>query len=180
MFTSQPDRIKHFGAVSHDQDGTRNVPSRPGLGLRSSNSAVRPSKEKPPLDSKEKAPPARPRQAFQSPLLDYSAALEALAGTGATAGLMGNGLIPLAQSEDFHRNLSNTLGEIAASQYVKMSFSAYECTECEWELQHFAFGGCCMVSSASMWPPGVSTIPHSVCSVLQNPQCSPSCSSHGH
>ncbi|XP_023650210.2 centrosome and spindle pole associated protein 1 isoform X2 [Paramormyrops kingsleyae] len=112
----QPDRIKHFGAVSHEQDSTRDVPSRPGLGIRSSNTAVRPPKEKPPLDTKEKAPPARPLLAFQSPLLDYSAALEALAGTRATAGLMGNGLIPLAQSEDLHKNLSSTLGEIAASQ----------------------------------------------------------------
>ncbi|XP_048832285.1 centrosome and spindle pole-associated protein 1 isoform X2 [Brienomyrus brachyistius] len=113
----QPDRIKHFGAVSHDQDRTRDVPDRPGLGIRSSNSAGRPPpKEKPPLDTKEKAPPARPRIAFHSPLLDYSAALEALAGTGATADQRGNGLIPLAQSEDLHKNLSSTLGEIAASQ----------------------------------------------------------------
>ncbi|XP_066576815.1 centrosome and spindle pole-associated protein 1 isoform X1 [Amia ocellicauda] len=104
----QPDRIKQFGAVSRDYDSRRReVPYRPGQGLDgfALDSTRRPRPEKASLDPEERAPPERPRVAFQSPLLDYSAAL-------AAGGAGGSGLGAAPLSEDFHRGLSSTLGEI--------------------------------------------------------------------
>uniref|UniRef100_W5MAN2 Centrosome and spindle pole associated protein 1 n=1 Tax=Lepisosteus oculatus TaxID=7918 RepID=W5MAN2_LEPOC len=87
----QPDRIKQFGA------------------------------EKAPPDPEERAPPERPRVAFQSPILDYSAALGALSAGGGgvgAAGLQGSAAAPL--SEDFHRGIPSTLGEIVAPRIASV------------------------------------------------------------
>uniref|UniRef100_W5MAP9 Centrosome and spindle pole associated protein 1 n=1 Tax=Lepisosteus oculatus TaxID=7918 RepID=W5MAP9_LEPOC len=120
----QPDRIKQFGAVSRDYDSKRrDVPYRPGQGLNgfSLDTSRRPREEKAPPDPEERAPPERPRVAFQSPILDYSAALGALSAGGGgvgAAGLQGSAAAPL--SEDFHRGIPSTLGEIVAPRIASV------------------------------------------------------------
>nr|XP_015209218.1 PREDICTED: centrosome and spindle pole-associated protein 1 isoform X2 [Lepisosteus oculatus]XP_015209220.1 PREDICTED: centrosome and spindle pole-associated protein 1 isoform X2 [Lepisosteus oculatus]XP_015209221.1 PREDICTED: centrosome and spindle pole-associated protein 1 isoform X2 [Lepisosteus oculatus]XP_015209222.1 PREDICTED: centrosome and spindle pole-associated protein 1 isoform X2 [Lepisosteus oculatus]XP_015209223.1 PREDICTED: centrosome and spindle pole-associated protein 1 isof len=120
----EPDRIKQFGAVSRDYDSKRrDVPYRPGQGLNgfSLDTSRRPREEKAPPDPEERAPPERPRVAFQSPILDYSAALGALSAGGGgvgAAGLQGSAAAPL--SEDFHRGIPSTLGEIVAPRIASV------------------------------------------------------------
>ncbi|XP_036375409.1 centrosome and spindle pole-associated protein 1-like [Megalops cyprinoides] len=87
----QPDRIRHFGSVGRDSTQLGR-----GLDALGGDLGGVPREEKP--------PPERPRVAFQSPLLDYSAALGALSGTAA------GGVTPLY--EDYHRGAPSTLGEM--------------------------------------------------------------------
>lgn len=111
----KPDRIKQFGAVTREYEGRRrDVPYHPGLGLDvfRADSARRLKEEKVPQAPKESAPPERPRVAFQSPSLDHTTVLSRLAnlsglGLEAGAGFGANGA-----TEDNHRSLSRTLGEI--------------------------------------------------------------------
>ncbi|XP_051970634.1 centrosome and spindle pole-associated protein 1-like isoform X2 [Xyrauchen texanus] len=116
----QPDRIKLFGAVTRQYGGKRrDVPYRPGLALEvfRSDSATRPKNERLLQASEERVPPERPRVAFQAPSLNNSTVLSQLAnasgpGLEVGAGLGVNSGAPV--SEDYHRSLSITLGEIVA------------------------------------------------------------------
>ncbi|KAI4896162.1 hypothetical protein NFI96_032379 [Prochilodus magdalenae] len=122
---SQPDRIKQFGAVRREYEGRRrDMPYRPGLGLDMLGAdSNRKTQEERLLQGPEerKEPPERPRVAFQSPILEYSAALGHLAdaarpglGTGAEPGAwQGAGGIT-AFSEDFQKGLSGALGEMVS------------------------------------------------------------------
>ncbi|XP_073686660.1 centrosome and spindle pole-associated protein 1 [Garra rufa] len=112
----KPDRIKQFGAVTREHEGRkRNVPYRPGLGLEELRpDSARRLKERP---QKEMAPPERPRVAFQSPSLDHSTVLSRLANTsgfGLEAGAGFGANDTTSATEDNHRSLSRTLGEIVA------------------------------------------------------------------
>ncbi|XP_062377506.1 centrosome and spindle pole-associated protein 1 isoform X3 [Sardina pilchardus] len=117
----QPDRIKQFGAVNRDYEGRRrrDVPYRPGPSLDSfgGNSARKPPEERA-GGAEERTPPERPHVAFQSPpLVDYSASLAQLAAAGG-GGRVEAGGAPI--NEDFHRNLSGTLGEMIAPRITGM------------------------------------------------------------
>lgn len=97
---AQPDRIKQFGAVRREPEGRRrDVPYKPGMGLDTLGAQR--------VQEIEREPPARPRVAFQSPILDYT--LGHVGNTTAT----GNGGI-VAFSENFHKDVSGTIGEIVA------------------------------------------------------------------
>lgn len=102
----QPDRIKQFGAVRREHEGRRrDVPYKPGMGLDTLGADV---------DKKtqvERVPPERPRVAFQSPILEYSAALGHLGNTAST-GLGNSG--GAAFSENVQNDLSGTIGEMVA------------------------------------------------------------------
>lgn len=103
----QPDRIKQFGAIRREPEGRRrDVPYKPGMGLDTlgANGDKRPQEV-------EREPPARPRMAFQSPILDYNAALGHL-GNPASTGVGTSGIV--AFSENFHKDISGTIGEIVA------------------------------------------------------------------
>lgn len=114
------DRIKQFGAMTQEyEDRRRDVPYQPGLGLGvfRADSARRLKEEKLPQAPRESAPPERPRVAFQSPSLDHSTVLSRLANTSglgleARAGFGADGATTV--TEDKHRSLSRTLGEIVA------------------------------------------------------------------
>ncbi|XP_076147017.1 centrosome and spindle pole-associated protein 1 isoform X2 [Alosa pseudoharengus] len=111
----QPDRIKQFGAVNREYEGRRrrDVPYRPGPTLDSlgGNSARQPPEERA-GGAEERTPPERPHVAFQSPpLVDYSTSLAQLAAASG-GGRVEAGGAPI--NEDFHRNLSGTLGEMIA------------------------------------------------------------------
>ncbi|XP_050954414.1 centrosome and spindle pole-associated protein 1 isoform X2 [Labeo rohita] len=113
----KPDRIKQFGAMTREHEGRkRDVPYRPGLGLEEfrADSARRLKEERP---QKETAPPERPRVAFQSPSQDHSTVLSRLANTsglGLEAGAGFGANDTTSNTEDNHRSLSRTLGEIVA------------------------------------------------------------------
>lgn len=107
----QPDRIKQFGAVRRELEGRRrDVPYKPGMALDTLREDV---------DKKtqevEREPPERPRVAFQSPILEYSAALGHL-GNMASTGVGSSGVT--AFSENFHKELSGTVGEMVAPRYT--------------------------------------------------------------
>ncbi|XP_043081843.1 centrosome and spindle pole-associated protein 1 isoform X3 [Puntigrus tetrazona] len=116
----KPDRIKQFGAFTREHKGRRkDVPYFPGMALEEfrADSARRLKEERPPQPPKETAPPERPRVAFQSPSLDHRTVLSRLANTPglgleAGAGFGINNTTPV--TEDHHRSLSRTLGEIVA------------------------------------------------------------------
>ncbi|XP_055038709.2 centrosome and spindle pole associated protein 1 isoform X3 [Misgurnus anguillicaudatus] len=119
----QPGRIKQFGAVTREYDGKRrDVPYRPGVGLDvlMADSARRPKDQRPSQAPEERIPPERPRVAFQSPYLDNSTVLSRLAnapGPGLEAGRgLVNGIAPV--TEDYHRSLSSTMGEMVAAPRV--------------------------------------------------------------
>ncbi|XP_016350800.1 centrosome and spindle pole-associated protein 1 isoform X1 [Sinocyclocheilus anshuiensis] len=108
----KPDRIKQFGSVTREHEGRRrDVPYRTGLGLEElrADSARRLKEERPPQAAKETAPPERPRVAFQSPSINHNTVLSRLANTSGL-GLEAGGFV----TEDNHRSLSRTLGEIVA------------------------------------------------------------------
>lgn len=117
----QPDRIKQFGAMTREHEGRkRDVPYRPGLGLEEfrADSARRLKEERP---QKETAPPERPRVAFQSPSQDHSTVLSRLANTsglGLEAGAGFGANDTTSNTEDNHRSLSRTLGEIVAPRFI--------------------------------------------------------------
>ncbi|XP_077100681.1 centrosome and spindle pole-associated protein 1 isoform X2 [Siphateles boraxobius] len=112
------DRLKLFGAMTQEyEDRRRDVPYQPGLGhgVFRADSARRLKEEKFPQAPRDSAPPERPRVAFQSPSLDHSTVLSRLANTSglgleARAGLGVNGATTV--TEDKHRSLSRTLGEM--------------------------------------------------------------------
>ncbi|KAG2458174.1 CSPP1 protein, partial [Polypterus senegalus] len=104
----QPDRIKQFGAVNREYDNkARDVPYRPGasLGVFGIDKPGRQHEEI--RQPEERAPPEKPRVAFQTPVIDYNSTLGALG-----AGASNNGTVTL--NEDFYRGLAHTLGEIIA------------------------------------------------------------------
>ncbi|XP_017209453.1 centrosome and spindle pole-associated protein 1 isoform X1 [Danio rerio] len=111
----KPDRIKQFGAVTREHESRRrDVPYRPGLEEVRADSARRLYEERPLQAPNDIAPPDRPRVAFQSPSLEHSTVLSRLAnasGAGLEAG-MGFGATPI--TDDNHRSLSRTLGEMVA------------------------------------------------------------------
>ncbi|KAK1172757.1 centrosome and spindle pole-associated protein 1-like isoform X2 [Acipenser oxyrinchus oxyrinchus] len=120
----QPDRIKQFGAITREYDNKpRDVPYRSGVGLGEFGSEPirRPHEERPPPPvAEERRPPERPRVAFQAPPIDYTRALGILA-AGDAAGMGGagrSGGLPL--NEEFHRELSSTLGEIVAPRITSV------------------------------------------------------------
>lgn len=103
----QPDRIKQFGAIRREHEGRRrDVPYRPGMGLETLGADT----DKRTLEV-EREPPERPRVAFQSPILDYSAALGHL-GNLASPGVGNSGVA--AFSENFNKDLSGAIGEMVA------------------------------------------------------------------
>ncbi|XP_063779928.1 centrosome and spindle pole-associated protein 1 isoform X2 [Pseudophryne corroboree] len=96
----QPDRLRQFGAINRQQEMTdRNVPYRPGILLDPQKTSRR--VENKPV-TEERAPPERPRVAFQTPLPE-----PALPGNGFSAALN-------AAHDEYHRGLSSALGEIVA------------------------------------------------------------------
>ncbi|KAM4687563.1 centrosome and spindle pole-associated protein 1 isoform 2-T3 [Discoglossus pictus] len=87
----QPDRLRQFGAINRRYDvPDRNVPYRPGGVYEPGRNDQRPTIE-------EKLPPERPRVAFQTPDPDPVAPP-----------------VSYPINEDYHRGLSNSLGEIVA------------------------------------------------------------------
>ncbi|XP_075439918.1 centrosome and spindle pole-associated protein 1 isoform X3 [Ascaphus truei] len=96
----QPDRLRQFGAVNRRQevpDG--NVPYRPGVPFGPEKAGRR---SDPRHAFEEMAPPERPRVAFQTP--------------DPEAGVIGSNLAGVINpaNEEYHRGLSNALGEIVA------------------------------------------------------------------
>lgn len=116
----QPDRIRQFGAVNREYDGWRqDVPYRPGIGVDAlgMNPSPRPREDKPSVGTEERGLPEKPQVALPPPWLGHSAALGQLTGRRVAGSGMGAGAgVPgvFSFNEDFHRSLSNTLGEIAA------------------------------------------------------------------
>ncbi|KAB5533184.1 hypothetical protein PHYPO_G00128900 [Pangasianodon hypophthalmus] len=109
----QPDRIKQFGAVRREHEGRRrDVPYKPGIGLDTLGADVDKRSQE-----VEKEPPERPRVAFQSPILEYSAALGHLGNTASTG--VGNSGVT-AFSENFHKDLSGTIGEMVAPRVARV------------------------------------------------------------
>ncbi|XP_078147664.1 centrosome and spindle pole-associated protein 1 [Centroberyx gerrardi] len=116
----KPDRIKQFGAVNRQYEGwRRDVPYKPGIGVDAlgNDPNPRPRDDKPTLGTEERGRPGKPQVTFPSPTLDHSTALSQLAGhTGPGLGMGAAPGVPSLSlfNEDYHRNLSNTLGEMAA------------------------------------------------------------------
>ncbi|MEE6463821.1 hypothetical protein FKM82_006063 [Ascaphus truei] len=99
-YLTQPDRLRQFGAVNRRQevpDG--NVPYRPGVPFGPEKAGRR---SDPRHAFEEMAPPERPRVAFQTP--------------DPEAGVIGSNLAGVINpaNEEYHRGLSNALGEIVA------------------------------------------------------------------
>ncbi|XP_077348959.1 centrosome and spindle pole-associated protein 1 isoform X3 [Lithobates pipiens] len=96
----QPDRLRQFGAINRQQEmHDRNVPFRPGV-LIDSEKTSRRVENNPVFE--EKAPPARPRVAFQTPVPEPT-----VSGSGYPAAYN-------PAQEDLHKGISSTLGEIVA------------------------------------------------------------------
>ncbi|XP_040288737.1 centrosome and spindle pole-associated protein 1 isoform X1 [Bufo bufo] len=97
----QPDRLRQFGAIYRQQEmSDRNVPYRPGILVDPQKTSRTVIENKPLID--ERSPPERPRVAFQTPVPEPA--------------VTGNGF-PIAYhpaNEEYHRGISNTLGEIVA------------------------------------------------------------------
>lgn len=105
------------------EDRRRDVPYQPwlGLGVFRDDSARRLKEEKLPQAPIYSAPPERPRVAFQSPTLEHSTVLSRLANTSglgleARAEFGTNGATTV--TEDKHRSLSRTLGEMVGPRFV--------------------------------------------------------------
>ncbi|XP_061109474.1 centrosome and spindle pole associated protein 1 isoform X2 [Conger conger] len=91
-----PDRIRQFGPMGRNSSQIgRGLDAPGGVDLGGA-----------PHD--ERLPPERPRVAFQSPLLDYGAALGVLDGSATS------GVTPV--HEDYHRGPSSNLGDISATR----------------------------------------------------------------
>ncbi|XP_035286346.1 centrosome and spindle pole-associated protein 1-like isoform X4 [Anguilla anguilla] len=91
-----PDRIRYFGPMGRNSSQMGrglDAPSRVDLGGAAHD---------------ERLPPERPRVAFQSPLLDYGAALGVLEGSTTS------GVTPV--HEDYHRGPSSNLGDLSAAR----------------------------------------------------------------
>ncbi|XP_073535504.1 centrosome and spindle pole-associated protein 1 isoform X2 [Phyllobates terribilis] len=92
----QPDRLRQFGAINrHQEMSDRNVPYRPGI-------LADPQKTSRIAMEEEKSPPERPRVAFQTPLPEPVV----------TGNAFSTAFNPA--NEEYHRGISNTLGEIVA------------------------------------------------------------------
>nr|XP_014351313.1 PREDICTED: centrosome and spindle pole-associated protein 1 [Latimeria chalumnae] len=101
----EPDRLKQFGAVNRQHEfHDRDVPYRSGMGLGLDSGHT--GRERP----EERMPPERPRVAFQTPVFDDTGLSNAI----------GSGRYISAINEDFHRGLSNTLGEIVAPRLTSV------------------------------------------------------------
>ncbi|XP_075682259.1 centrosome and spindle pole-associated protein 1 isoform X2 [Rhinoderma darwinii] len=97
----QPDRLRQFGAIIRQHEtADRNVPYRPGVLVDPQKTSRTVFENKPFVE--EKSPPERPRVAFQTHL--------------PVSAVTGNAF-PIAlnpANEEYHRVISNTLGEIVA------------------------------------------------------------------
>ncbi|XP_069813615.1 centrosome and spindle pole-associated protein 1 isoform X2 [Dendropsophus ebraccatus] len=97
----QPDRLRQFGAINRQQESSdRNVPYRPGILVDPQKTSRTVIEKKPVIE--ERSPPERPRVAFQTPIPEPP--------------VTGNAF-PTAfnpASDEYHRGLSNALGEIVA------------------------------------------------------------------
>ncbi|KAJ8376634.1 hypothetical protein SKAU_G00072140 [Synaphobranchus kaupii] len=93
-----PDRIKQFGAVTREYEGKqRDVPYRPGVGLDAlgSDTNRRRREERRPADAEGRAPPEKPRMAFQNPELNLGTqASSGAAGAGGLSGTLGEIIVP--------------------------------------------------------------------------------------
>ncbi|XP_072007878.1 centrosome and spindle pole-associated protein 1 isoform X3 [Engystomops pustulosus] len=97
----QPDRLRQFGAINRQHEmADRNVPYRPGILVDQQKTSRTVIENKPVID--ERAPPERPRVAFQTPLPE-----PAVSGNAYPAAYN-------AAREEYHRGISNSLGEIVA------------------------------------------------------------------
>ncbi|KAF7668832.1 hypothetical protein LDENG_00279470 [Lucifuga dentata] len=115
----KPDRLKQFGVVNRHYDNwRRDVPYKPGIDLDAlgNNPNPRlPRDDKPAESTDDSNPPGKSQVAFLSPAVDFSTAASQQSGkkvpgsgTGASSGIPSLALF----NEDYHRNLSNTLGEM--------------------------------------------------------------------
>lgn len=110
----QPDGIKQFGAVWREHGGRRrDVPYKPGAGLDILGADVYKRTQE-----MESVPPERPRVAFQSPILEYSAALGHL-GNAASTGVGNSGVA--AFSENIPKDFSGTLAEMVAPRVARVA-----------------------------------------------------------
>lgn len=108
----QPDRIKQFGAANRQYDSwRRDVPYKPGIGLEAlgKDPNQKPKDDKPTVDTEERAPPGKSH-------VDYSTALSQLRGkTVPGTGTRAAQGVPSLDcfNEDYHRDFSDMLGEVA-------------------------------------------------------------------
>ncbi|KAF5903565.1 centrosome and spindle pole-associated protein 1 isoform X2, partial [Clarias magur] len=100
----EPYRIKQPVSARREHDGRRrDVLYKPRMGIDTPR-----ADEYKKTQDVEREPPERPRMAFQSPVLEYSAALGQLGNTG----VGDSGLT--AFSENFHKDLSGDIGEMVS------------------------------------------------------------------
>ncbi|TSK98393.1 Centrosome and spindle pole-associated protein 1 [Bagarius yarrelli] len=110
----EPDRIKQFGAVWREHGGRRrDVPYKPGEEL---DTVVADVDKR--IKEVEKAPPERPRVAFQSPILKYSTALGHLGNTAST-GVGNSGVRDFG--EHVPKDFSGTLAEMVAPRVARVA-----------------------------------------------------------
>ncbi|KAG7317648.1 hypothetical protein KOW79_018683 [Hemibagrus wyckioides] len=108
----EPDRIKQFGAVRREHEGRRrDAPYKPGMGLDTLGADVDKRTQE-----VEREPPEKPRVAFQSPILEYGTAMGHM-GTAASTGVGNHGIS--AFNENFHKDLSGTIGEMVAPRVAR-------------------------------------------------------------
>lgn len=120
----QPDRIKQFGAVNRRYDNwRRDVPYKPGLDLEAvgKDSNPRLKDDKPTKDTEQRGPSGKSH-------VDYSTALSQLTGktvpgsrTRAKQGVPSLDYF----NEDYHRDFSNILGEVAIPRYLTVALCSY-------------------------------------------------------
>lgn len=108
----QPNRIKQFGAVNRQYDSwRRDVPYKPGIDLEAEGKDpnLRPKDNKPTENAEQRAPKGKSQ-------VDYSTALSQLAGNTVPGfGTEAAQAFPSLDyfNEDYHRDFSNMLGEVA-------------------------------------------------------------------
>lgn len=113
----KPDRIKQFGAVNwHYDSWRRDVPYKPGIGVEAAGKDPNPMPkvDKPTDDTEQRASPGKSHVSFPSPTTDNNTALiqlpqKTVPGSGAAQG--GPSLDYF--NEDYHRDFSDMLGDVA-------------------------------------------------------------------
>ncbi|XP_029935426.1 centrosome and spindle pole-associated protein 1, partial [Myripristis murdjan] len=119
----KPDRIKQLGVANRQHEGwRRDVPDKLGIGVDGLGNDPNPrlKDDKPLVGTEENVPPGKSQVALPSLLQDDSSPLGQL--TGKTVPRLGMGAAPGFPSpsfiiEDYHRNLSNAQGEVAAPRF---------------------------------------------------------------